>query len=92
MLRIQFDLNDDVMCLYKKNRCSHWMGEYITCFLSKRDSVQVSSFRGYKYVHLKLNHIFQHSQNFYHHVPFKNMYVHIDNRDKKRHKITLWQL
>lgn len=38
----RFDLNDDVMCLYKKIKCSHCIGEYITCSLSKRDSVQES--------------------------------------------------
>jgi len=32
VLRNRFDLNDDVMCLYKENRCSHWMGKCITIF------------------------------------------------------------
>lgn len=40
------------------------MEEYITHFLPKRDSVQVSSFRGYKCAHLKLNYICQYPQNF----------------------------
>lgn len=86
MLRIWLGLNDDVMYLYKKNRCSHWMGEYITRFLFEGDSVQISYFSGYKCAHLKLNYIFQLPQNFYHHVSFKNMYVHIDSRDKNRCK------